>query len=148
MSSAERKACRADSVQTYITCRAFYLSHVTLPIMSCVFYSRWWDKKPPPAEAYIKGGMLNFLCININSCLGPRPQPGTLGAPVLHLICLASGSGLVYLEPGLASFSILKVHFKRAFSILIWGSQALQGFRERCPPDLHFSHWSGATDAH
>lgn len=105
-------------------------------------------QKPPPTAAYIKGRMLNFLCININSCLGLLPQPGTLFVPVLHLLYLASGSSLVYLEPRLASFSILKVHFKRAFSILIWGSQALRGFRERCPPDLHFSHWSGATDAH
>lgn len=93
-------------------------------------------QKPPPTTAYIKGRTLNFLCININSCLDLIPQPRTLCAPVLHLRDLASSSSLVYLEPRWASFYILKVHFKRAFSILIWGSHTLSGFRERCPPDL------------
>lgn len=104
---------------------ALYLAHVTLPIMSCAFYSRWWDKNHLPLQHISRGRMLNFLCININSCLGLIPQPGTLHVPVLHLLYLASGSSLVYLEPRSAGFYILKVHFKRAFSILIWGSQAL-----------------------
>ena len=109
----------------YITPRAFYLAHVTLPITSRTFYSHWWDRNHLLLQHISRGRMLNFLCININSCLGLIPQPRTLCTPVLHLLCLASGSSLVYLEPRSAGFYILKVHFKRAFSILIWGSQAL-----------------------
>lgn len=114
-------------VETYIIAGVFYLIHVTLPIMNCTFLFSLVGQNYIPLQHISRGGTLHLLCININSCLGPIPWPDTRVAPVLHLRYLASSSSLVYLESGCSSFYILKVHFERAFSILIWGEWSSLG---------------------
>ena len=136
-------------VKTYIIVGAFYLTHVTLPIMNCTFLFSLVGQNYIPQQHISRGRTLYLLCININSCLGPIPWPDTTILPVLYLRYLACSSSLVYLESGCSSFYILKVHFKRAFSILIWGGMELfRAFRERCPSDLHFPCWSRAACAY
>lgn len=114
-------------VKTYIIVGAFYLTHVTLPIMNCTFLFSLVGQNYIPLQHISRGRTLYLLCININSCLGPIPWPDTTILPVLYLRYLACSSSLVYLESGWSSFYILKVHFKRAFSILIWGEWSSLG---------------------